>query len=426
MVGKSSWVAPVMLVIAMLLVTACSGTTGTERSSEVEEPLKEPVTLKLFHTGGYLTEEDFNQLIADPVKQKYPHLTVEMGTKKLSDLLSVGEQVDFYVTWDGDLPGLKEFEVFQNVATLAERHGLDLSRFDPLALEALKSNSEAGQLHALPYAVNLNALYYNKDIFDKFGVPYPADGMRWDDAIALAGRVTKMEDNLQYLGLGIESVRLLFPLSLNNVDAKTDKALVNSDPYKRVFELGKRIYSIPGNEYVKRNFHNEFIVEKRLAMYGAANVFLRLNQTPDLNWNIAQFPSYTEKPDTYGLYDLHIIVPLQTSKYPEDQARVMEVLFSDEVQRKMVGKTARISALKDPIYAELFGQELSELKGKRISSIFKSKPAPHPGYSRFFDASKKIVNEEFIAAMTDQKDINTALRHAEERINQHVQSAVKK
>jgi ABC-type glycerol-3-phosphate transport system substrate-binding protein len=39
--------------------------------------------------------------------------------------------------------------------------------------------SDDGWLVGIPFTQQFSALYYNKDIFDKFGVSYPKDGMTW-------------------------------------------------------------------------------------------------------------------------------------------------------------------------------------------------------------------------------------------------------
>lgn len=68
---------------------------------------------------------------------------------------------------------------------LIKRHNIDLSRFEPSIISALEKMSGGG-LYGLPLYNDRMALYYNKDIFDKFGVPYPKDGMTWDEVIELS------------------------------------------------------------------------------------------------------------------------------------------------------------------------------------------------------------------------------------------------
>ncbi|WP_158606794.1 ABC transporter substrate-binding protein [Paenibacillus ginsengarvi] len=425
--------ALVIAVSAALMIGGCAAKKEEEGGKadpqtvgvKQEAPL-EPVTLKFHQLGTYFTPEDFKMLLADPVHKKYPHITLEMinSQNDMAKMLAMGEQVDFLVTYNGRLAPHKDLNILEDITPLAKKHNFDLTRFDPGALDALKSASDKGELYALPYAVNLNALYYNKDIFDKFGVGYPSDGLTWENAIELGKKVGRQEGGTQYRGLEMDNLaRLLFPLSLNVIDPKTDKAMVNSDPYKTAFEIGKSIYSIPGNDYkTGTGAIDRFSKDRNVAMLGSVNLFLTLRQMPDLNWDLAQFPSYKEKPNTYGMYDLHLLIPMKMSQYKDDQMRVMEVMFSDEVQNAMVRKTARISTLKDPKYSQQFAQEISELKGKRIEAVFKSKPAPAMAFSVYYSNAYTLLNAEYEAMLQGKQDTNTALRTAEEKINQLIKT----
>jgi multiple sugar transport system substrate-binding protein len=122
------------------------------------------------------------------------------------------------------------------------------------------------------------------------------------------------------------------------------------------------------------------------------------------------------------MYDLHLLIPMKMSKYKDDQMRVMEVMFSDEVQTAMVRKTARISTLKDPKYSQQFAQEIPELKGKRIEAVFKSKPAPAMAFSVYYSNAYALLNAEYEAMLQEKQDTNTALRTAEEKINQLIKT----
>lgn len=403
-----------------------SSTVADEEQTVEADVLEdaEPVTLRMHQTGSYMFEEDFRLLIEEPLKERYPHITVEnvTGGGDLEALYTKSEIVDFVLNWDGVLSRYTHLNAYVDLEPMAKKYNLDLGRFDQGALNAIKSVSEEGELYALPYAVNFNALYYNQDIFDEFGVGYPPDGMTWEETIDLARQVTREVDGVQYYGLYHEGLpRITFPLSLNIVDVQTEEVMVNYEDYKRAFEIGAEIFSIPGNEY-KGGGWNRFFADKDVAMMTSVNLFSRLQDVGDIRWDIAQFPSYEHLPNVSGMYDLHIIIPTSTSEHPDAQMQVLEVLFSDEVQTTMVTQTARVSALKDPKYQELFARDYPGVEDKNVSSIFKSSPAPAPGYSVHYGQAANILNAEFQSYVLGEKDVNTALREAKEQIEQHIAS----
>lgn len=377
-----------------------------------------------------MNQEDFELLIAEPVKKKYPHITVILGKDtNIEKVVTAGEKIDLIAMWNGSIPSFEDLGLYEDMTPLLNKHKFDLTRFEPSALDVIRSLSDKGGLYALPYAQQFNALYYNKDVFDKFGAAYPQDGMTWEDAIEHAKKVTRPDSGVQYRGLDTDNLtRLLFPMSLNLIDLKTSKSQVTGDDYRKVFETGKAIYSIPGNKpaNMKQSAFTAFMKDKNVGMLASINIFNNLKQYPDLNWDIAQFPSYKERPNQYGMYDLHTILVSKTSANKDDAMRVLEVLFSKEVQLNMSKKTARLSMLQDPEYRNVLGQDIPYLQGKRIPSIFKSKSPASPAFSPYYAKAIDMASALFIDYVNDKMDVNTALRTLDEKITQYIEAEKKK
>lgn len=51
-----------------------------------------------------------------------------------------------------------------------------------------------GMQYAFPYDMDMLALFYNTNMFDELGVPYPDESMTWEDTLQLAKRFTIDED----------------------------------------------------------------------------------------------------------------------------------------------------------------------------------------------------------------------------------------
>ncbi|MEF3302985.1 ABC transporter substrate-binding protein [Paenibacillus sp. GYB003] len=423
---KKHGTGAVALSLLAVVTAGCSsggggGPDGSAKAVPPKEP--DPVVLKLF-THQPMTADDFKLLIADPVKKKYPYITVELLPFKATDLenaVAAKEQIDLITIWNGNINPNKGLGIFGDLTPLAKTENFDLGRFDQEALKTLRTLSDKGELYGLPYNMQFNALYYNKDIFDKFGVPYPQDGMTWDDAVALAKRLTREDGGVPYSGLGMDSwTRITYPLSLIPVDAKTNAAAVNSEPYKKAFSLGKQLFSIPGN---KPNFTtNAFIKDKTQAMLASVNLLDLLSKSEGLNWDVAQYPSYKESPNVYGMYDLHVIAITGTSKYKNEAMKVLEVLFADDNQKISARKTGRLSLLTNPDVRKEFGADNPALKDKKLASIFKSKPAYAPPFSKYQSKGSEITLKHYTDFLNDKKDLNTALRDAEEEINQYIKT----
>jgi len=208
----------ILLILMFIFLTACSGKTddskqssgntndkeqttdkdaATEKTPEPAEEAK-PVKLTVMPVSVGISEEDFKLLFTDPVKAKYPNITVELfkgpDGAGLEELIAAKNTPDMMLIWNGAMPSVKRFELFQDITPYMEKQGVDVNRFEPVVIDTVKSVSDNGELYGLPFAMQLNALYYNKDIFDKFGVQYPTDGMTWDQVTELAKKVTGKVD----------------------------------------------------------------------------------------------------------------------------------------------------------------------------------------------------------------------------------------
>jgi multiple sugar transport system substrate-binding protein len=110
-----------------------------------------------------------------------------------------------------------------------------------------------------------------------------------------------------------------------------------------------------------------------------------------------------------------------SSKEKDAAFQVLETIFTDEVQTA-IAKYGLPSPLKDDKYKKMLGQE-GGLNGKNVMAVFNNKPAP------LLDDTDldQYVNKDLAAAMKDvlagKKDINTALREAEEKGNANIAAA---
>ncbi|CAG7656845.1 ABC transporter substrate-binding protein [Paenibacillus allorhizosphaerae] len=417
-------------LLFMLSATACGGGSPEMKAKSGEEAAQNPVTLKVYQQAE-ISDEDFQLLFVEPVKKKYPYIDLKLvRTDKgvtLDNLVLAGDVPDLLTPPNADLLSLAQKDILYDIAPLIKKANIDLNRFNPVTIEAVKS--EKGEIWGLPYAMQFNALYYNKDIFNKFGVPFPKDGMSWDDAIELAKKLTRNEGGVQYRGLDpVSSYILSFPYSLTYVDGKTNWASFNNDQWKKVLELTQRILTIPGNEQPSAEpgaatQGNLFIKEKNVAMLASTNLMAQIgNASTGIDWDIAQYPSYKEKPNISGKLDSHNLAVSKTSKYKEEAMKVLEVVTSDEVQLLSARRTARMSPLKNQEMQKQFGAEIPYLKGKNVQALFKSTVSPAPVYSIYEINAKKVGQAKVKELLSGNIDLNTALRQADEEINKMLDS----
>jgi multiple sugar transport system substrate-binding protein len=411
----------------VLLAGGCSSASKPANKQDETKMSTEPVTLKLYNYGA-LTPEVIDQMFVKPVKQKYPHITLEVV--KLSDMpianIAVsGNEMDIITGWGSLLDQFGNYKLLTDLNPYIQKHKIDLSRFEKSNLEGIRLQSDTiakGSLMALPFGYNYYATFYNKDIFDKFGVAYPSDGMTWDQAIELGKKLTRMEGGVQYKGLDPEGIEKVGnSLSIPYVDPVTFKAAVNTDGWKKVFELTKRIHDIPGNDFQITSHGNtvkRFVKDKNVAMLAAPEV-LNSMADADFDWNVAEYPSFPERPHISGVVQTFVLQIASNSKHPEQSMQVIQLATSDEVQTALSRSGIMLSTLQNEAINKNFGADHPLLKNKHIESILKTKPAPYVVQTRFTKA-RGILEAKYKDYAAGKKDVNTALREANEEIDAYI------
>lgn len=431
-----------VLLSLSMLAAGCGGggsAPGGESGSPAGDPgqsaaTTEPAVVKIF-TPTSTTDEEFNLYFVEPVRKKYPHITIESVKKgkgtDLPDLLTANQVPDIIIDANGSMADKLNFDLLEDITPLVNKLKIDLTAIDPVVLDAVKTATKTGELYGLPHWLNFNALYYNKDIFDKFGVSYPADGMTWDQTITLAEKLSRSDAGVDFKGLHYEHIaRLSMALSPDFVNRTTERANVNNEMWKRVFELGYKINHIPGNmpAQIDAGYTDAFYVKQNTAMLASINTLFAAQKPLEsgMRLGVAQYPAYPEKRNTYGYVDAGVLLLSKTSKVKEQAMQVIEAATSPETQLAAARKLGKVSVLKNQEMKKQFAADISFMKGIDLQSVFKSSPAPAPAFSVNTLLGRRILQAKFKDYVEGKVDVNTALKQAEEEINKEIAATMAK
>jgi multiple sugar transport system substrate-binding protein len=403
-----------------------AGSAASSDKAAAVQPVKtEPVTITFGYRPGYFTEQEIQRYIIEPLKKKHPHITVkplliDNKTVTLPNLIAAKEVPDIITTNSLTLQDFKQMDLQFDLSELIQSQKVDQGKFKADALDSLKITNQTDYLVGFPYTLQFNALYYNKDIFNKFGVPFPKDGLTWAEVTELAKKLTRVSDNVQYRGLEPDSVfRPGSQLELPLIDPATYKSIANTDQWKRVFQMVRDIYEIPGNSDIKSlgNGIKDFNQTQTIAMIAGLNWLSFMNdekvKAGFTNWDMASYPVFPERPGIGTQIDIHLMLLTKTSKNKEAALQVMSTVFSDEVQMEMV-RDGKISVLKDKKFEDEFGKNLDILKGKNVQAVFKTKPAKPFPPTEFASRALNDVTNLMGKIIKEKTDLNTALRQFDE------------
>ncbi|MBD2866086.1 ABC transporter substrate-binding protein [Paenibacillus oceani] len=427
---KHPYATPVLWTVLFAVALGGCGKQDSETEGQKTEIDTTPVVLRVL-VQQPMSDEDAKALWIEPLAKQYPHITLELiRGKSVESLIAANETPDLIYTFNGNLPGYNLNDLLMDMTPLIEKHGIDLSRFEAPVMDSIRVTSKEGSITALPFTQQFNALYYNKSLFDRFGVDYPRDGMYWDETVELAKKLSRSDSGVQYHGLDIDDVvRVSRPFGVLTVDPVSEKASLDQDNWRKAFDLAREVYTIPNN-FRPKNVGSRplFLKEQTLAMMGTVNMLaigLEEAMKNGLDWDLVQYPSYRELPNVATIVDAHIFAVTKTSKHKDQAIQALKVFTSDEVQMLSARKSGRLTVLRNAEVKQALGKDMPFLEGKNLEAAFKSKAIAAPAFSRFEGIGVGLTINSGMYDYIAGKDINTVIRETEEKINQQIASQKK-
>ncbi|MBD2863379.1 ABC transporter substrate-binding protein [Paenibacillus oceani] len=258
-----------------------------------------------------------------------------------------------------------------------KKSNLPLDRFEPGLIDHIRAYGDKNQMYALPVTRYLYALYYNKDVFDKLNVPYPTDGMSWEQILKLAESATRSVDGIAYRGLDpmmseFGLVSLIDQFSLNAVDPATNQASVSTDRWQGMVSLLRSIYDIPGNRPETKSLRkpDDFLVTGKVAMALGIDPSALSGMKGSID--IVTYPTLPDKPGVGpGTRTLNAMITAG-SKQKDKAFELITYLVSPEAQLMMSARGFG-TVLTDPTIMKAYASDVSALKGKNVQAFFKNK-----------------------------------------------------
>lgn len=399
--------------------------------SQPEKP-KDPIKLEIYAAG--VKPEEFDTRFRGALEKKFPYITFDYQTSgsgnSITDKISRGEIPDIIRT---DTPTLKsgyiDLKLGYDLTELVKKYNYDLNRFVPSFIEDNIATGQTGALYGLPVPPYFPAvLYYNIDLFDKFGVDMPIDGMTWDEVYAMAQTLTRSEGGETFRGFSTNMIAMLRdnPYSLPILDPNKDE-LTSPETWQLIFSNFKRFFDIPYNSlnatFAEEN--NVFASGKSALYLGQHSVYLVLPE--ELNWDIVAQPKMAGAPERMGQRSPAYWSITEQSKHKDDAFQVIMEMLSDDVQ--MQDSRAGIpTTLLNKSIRDALGQDHPVYSTKNMGAISYYEPTdPTP------KRSANVVNvpgspqetalwQTFVKYAQNQIDLNTALREMDERLKQLVET----
>ncbi|OBZ19071.1 hypothetical protein A8L34_05925 [Bacillus sp. FJAT-27264] len=434
-------------------------------------------------------EEDtyFRQQFTDLYELKHPEVKLEIvpainssdtrfnpgpqapagdNLESIRKLMGGDKPVDVIVGDSTLIKSLRDRNMLKPLQSLIDRDHYDISNMAPTMLDGIRELGN-GSLYALAPTFNSSALYYNKAIFDEAGLPYPTNGMTWDEVFTLAtkvvnaSKVTKVSGHSDSRVYGFSMSRYssdpfwdmltyISPLQLTMYDNKGEKMTVNSQPWKKAWTTYSELVHkgiIPGfvsDESVGSPESNGFnplqgdmFATGKAAMvigeYGyvkeLADIERNASKIPNYklaDWGIVNVPSHAEKPGvSSGTWLGNMMAISANAPDPEDAWDLIKFVNSNEVAKIKAHNNYELTSRKDYI--------TSSQPGLDLQPFYTQKPLPagdpamdqleaqKPGITQISDAGRQL----FIEVYNGRQSVDRALKTWESQGNKMLEKLKK-
>jgi multiple sugar transport system substrate-binding protein len=179
------------LIVYLMTLVLLIGCTNIK-----EEPqMLTPITIKVLYKNG---EEQFHKDFGETFIVKHPHVNFEVisrwsyqrngeNWKEVLERILTEENPDLLWLFENEYEYLATENKLIKLDPLISRDRFDIDGILPAVTDVLKEKGN-GDIFGLSPTFGGRALFYNKALFDEYGVPHPQDKMTWMDTIELAQR----------------------------------------------------------------------------------------------------------------------------------------------------------------------------------------------------------------------------------------------
>lgn len=150
-------------------------------TSKAVTDFSEETTITIQHEWGIDQITPLMQPIEDKLQAEGKNITVhwiqgDSTSEALQELNASGVVPDIIYSSKG-IDGLKELDMVEPIDDFMKIYEMDETSINPSVISLLRSYDDKGSMVGVPTFADTITLFYNKEIFDMFGVPYPTDHM---------------------------------------------------------------------------------------------------------------------------------------------------------------------------------------------------------------------------------------------------------
>lgn len=450
-----SKVLPFLIVLSLVAGCAPAATpTPTPKPSPTPVPPTptplpptptpvEEVTIRLAFWELFGIIEPRMQAAIDRFNETYPHITVEFVispeafTHRDTMLTMIAAGAPSDVVWMGD-SAIWDFAArgaLLDLTSYMDRDGIDGSMFVPTAEDARYE----GKYYALPDHGGPLMVFYNKDMYDTAGLPYPitkpTDEWTWDTFLANAEKITQVGPDGRVEAFGMDPwtiwfhwIPTIWTFGGDVINEDRTQSRLDEPEAKAAMQtivdtmLTEPIVAPSATAFAEMGIDLlTLLLTQKCAHLGAGawgpSLFTNPEtREPAINWGLAPYPTEVEPATIMGFVGWAI--PAGT-KHPDAAWELLKFLATDlEAQRDVARRGIGIGGLLEAVAMGDYMMPYEPPEDLEIwqHSIQRARGIPyHPQWTRTIEG---VVTEEFSLMFVGEKSVDEAMDDAARRMNE--------
>ncbi len=465
----TAWAAAIILVITCFSVAVLSTGANTDNGDKIV------LTLCHWDNGGstetnlvkevcaafeekYNREIDEKNAALEEEQEPYKKLKVQVSVissyeSQFNSIIAAQNVPDVFLVPDGNFGQWVKTGVMLDLTDYVEHSQvIDLDKVWPSAVDRYRYNGKtmgSGSIYCMPKDITPYVMYYNKDIFDKYGVPYPDAETPWTPEEALeywsmfgysrpeelggstvyvSGKTgeTKIKDGHVYGVAKIYPESLIWSNGADYLSEDRTEVLIDSPEFIEVYDYIQQAtmdYCVtPTSNILSTTSEKTLFLNGEAACYiEGRSVTSDLRKQATFDWDIAPIPAYEKDQNCNGWSGSVGYAVYKNTPHPDIAYRLAEYFTSVEGQLIMTESGFSIPLYNDEeTIAKLYeydagklpentGEWLRAAKYQRAglwqylpSVRWKDRMAEDSGVMFESDPSKRATAEQFL---TDERDI---------------------
>ncbi len=350
------------------------------------------------------------------IKVRYEPIPVDYLTK-IQVMLAAGNAPDVFFVDAVYAPQFMATGALLPLDDFMKKTGTDPDIYAPALLDAFRYE---GKIYGIPKDFNTMVLYYNKALFDRFGVEYPTKDWTWSDLEEAASKLTKTDgravDNVYGLVLGKWPPRWLSLVYQNGGRViNDDGSLAITDPefmeafgfYTDLYKKGIAVMPSDVGATRERDAFGQGRVA--MAMEGGWAIPTLFSNYPDLDWSAVELPMGPKGRGNIS-FTVSYSIP-KTTKHPEAAWKLIEYLSGKENQIRIL-----TSGHVLPSMTELF-EHPHFADAPESRAVMAGVPYSRPNqYGRYSQQVIDEIEKAFDAVIVGKIDPEEALKKAESNL----------